>query len=166
MVGLTENSLVSKCTKNCPYGCENTPKLHHKHAVSVFKRCSISLWVNVFMSTGMVAASGCQKLSRRNASGAFWLRGIWTVVWMRRGIQEVTAHIQGERQQPAVQVHHHVLLRDPVERTIIKGVFAVSAGNVYRLAALTDLVLLQGEELVTRRATADQLPSTVKGGET
>ena len=30
----------------------------------------------------------------------------------------------------------------------------------------TDLVFLQGEELVTRGATADQLSSAVKGGET
>ncbi|MED6291984.1 hypothetical protein CHARACLAT_029153 [Characodon lateralis] len=45
------------------------------------------------------------------------------------------------------------------------GTSADSAADIYSLAELTDLVFLQGEKLVTRRTTTDQLPSTIKGGE-
>lgn len=43
--------------------------------------------------------------------GRALLRGIRPLVWLRRRVQEVTAHIQGEGQEAAVQVHHHVLLK-------------------------------------------------------
>lgn len=32
------------------------------------------------------------------------------MIRVRRRVLEVAAHVEGERQQPAVQVHHHVLL--------------------------------------------------------
>lgn len=46
---------------------------------------------------------------------ALLLRGIGTLVWVRRRVQEVAAHVQGEGQQAAVQVHHHVLLCEDEE---------------------------------------------------
>lgn len=38
--------------------------------------------------------------------------------------------------------------------------------HIWKLMTLTDLVLLQGEKLVTRRATTNQLSSAIKGGKT
>lgn len=50
------------------------------------------------------------KASGHGLGRALLLRGIGTLVRVRRRVQEVAAHVEGERQQAAVQVHHHVLL--------------------------------------------------------
>lgn len=89
-----------------------------------------SLW----SERGLV--EGVELISGYTAGTALWFRGIRTAVHMRRCVLEVTAHVEGERQEPTVQVHHHILL-----------------------------VFLQGEKLVTSRSTTHQLPTVIKGGQ-
>lgn len=89
-----------------------------------------SLW----SERGLV--EGVELISGYTAGTALWFRGIRTAVHMRRCVLEVTAHVEGERQEPTVQVHHHILL-----------------------------VFLQGEKLVTSGSTTHQLPTVIKGGQ-
>lgn len=61
------------------------------------------------------AAAAREETSGHALGRALLLRGIRTLVWVRRRVQEVAAHVQGEGQQAAVQVHHHVLLSEEEE---------------------------------------------------
>lgn len=95
-------------------------------------------------------------------SGAFLFRGVWALVHVGGRVQEVTADVEGEGQQAAVQVHDHIFLSRGAEESRQQETVDSSA---FTWRTLTDLILLQGEQLVARRAAAHQFSTSVEGGE-
>lgn len=75
--------------------------------------------------------------SGHTASAALLFRGVWSLVWMGRRVQEITADVEREWQQTTVQVHHHILL-----------------------------IFFKCKKLVSRWATTHQFSTVVKWSET